>query len=127
MRRDLESTDYLPVWREKVRDLAAQAPQRIVGGSTRVGVEDRVHHLTASPGARELSFDWTRQEAASSGVDYRTVFVIENFADLRSVSIEGDNAPSIEAYQTPGETTALLVLVGEQAAEPHTWRVTALR
>jgi hypothetical protein len=127
MRGNLDSEDYLPLWREKVRDLAAQAPHRVSGASVQVGEIDRVHHLVANPGAQAVSFDWTRVEAAPEGVDYRTVFVLENFADIGSVRIEGADAPEVVVYQTPGEATALLVLVGAQPAQPRTWRITATR
>jgi hypothetical protein len=100
LRRGLTPDAYLPLWEARVRYLGREAPFAVTGAQVRLDPIDRLYHFTPLPGASGISFQWRRYAAAPTAVDYRTAFVIDNFANARSMSVSPTPA-TLGGYQDP--------------------------
>jgi hypothetical protein len=126
LRQDLEPEDYLALWRARAGALAEGAPRNVHNAVVRLDGTDRQFHLQAEAGAATVSWDWTRTAAADRRLDYRTAFVVEGL-DPSAVRIEGKSPPDVTVHRDPSRGQALVVLSGEQPAEPETYRITLTR
>lgn len=126
LRSDLDPEDYLALWHSRAGAVAEGTPRNARHASVRFDGTDRLYHLAADPGAAIVSWEWTRPAAADRGLDYRTAFVVDGF-DAAGVSIDGVSPPDITVYRDPASGQALIVLSGEQPAQPETYRITLTR
>jgi hypothetical protein len=118
-RRRVSRTDYLSIWKQRARDLPAEQPASVSGGAVRFDTTDNMYHVTANGGASAVQFQFTRSAGATSGVDYRTTFVIDGI-DPAYVQLSGAASPALDAYYDPATHQTLVVLSGDQNPTPQT-------
>lgn len=107
---DLQTSDYLPVWQERARDLAAEAPTNLVGATgVSLGTHDQRYHLAAQTGATQISFMYKRAADNASGrsIGYDTQFVVDNVSQPTQVLVNGA-VTSIPVYYDATAHTALI-------------------
>lgn len=126
LRRGLRPADYLPLWRSRAAAPEAEAPGAVRNGTTWLDRADRLHHITADPDATELSWEWLRSTRSEGEVDFRTAFVVHGFP-ATAAEISGADAPGLMVYGGGGDGDLLVVLTGEQPAEPVPYRITLRR
>jgi hypothetical protein len=123
LRRTLQPSDYLAIWEVRARKLAQQMPQPGLGlQPAQLNIKDRLYHLTADANARTVQFQWTRVGTATTPIDYRTAFVVENF-DPSEVSVTGRGGASVQAFYSPADRTTLVVLIGPDSPSAGAYTV----
>lgn len=116
---NLQVADYLPLWQERARDLAAEAPTNLVSvtGPT-LDAHDQRYHLTAQTGATQISFAYKRTANNPSGrsISYDTQFVIDNVSQPTQVLVNGA-VSNIPLYY---DATAHTAVINFNLAQPAT-------
>jgi hypothetical protein len=124
LRRTVQSSDYLRLWEVRARKLGHEVPQPTLGVQlVQLNSMDRLYHLTATAGTQSVQFRWTRVSSATTPIDYRTAFVVENF-DPAGVSVTGGGGAAVQAYYSALDHSTLLVLNGPDAPNAGAYTIT---